>query len=79
MDSPNAELISSSGYKFETLSVLPDQWHPTPREYIENREEMVVNNYAQYCSVVKTCMGKAKLIIGGEVDASELIPSVMTS
>lgn len=79
MDSPNAELISSSGYKFETLSVLPDQWHPTPREYIENREEMVVNNYAQYCSVVKTCIGKAKLIIGGEVDASELIPSVMTS
>ncbi|MCJ1260259.1 decapping endonuclease targeting mRNA [Lobaria immixta] len=61
--------FENRGYKFETLSVLPDQWHPTPRDYIENREEMVVNNYAQYCSVVKTCIGKAKLIIGGEVDA----------
>lgn len=30
---------------------------------------MVVNNYAQYCSVVKTGIGKAKMIIGGEVDA----------
>lgn len=32
---------------------------------------MVVNNYAQYCSVVKTGFGKAKLVIGGEVDARE--------
>lgn len=30
---------------------------------------MVVNNYAQYCSVVKTGIGKAKMIIAGEVDA----------
>lgn len=33
---------------------------------------MVVNNYAQYCSVVKTGFGKAKIVIGGEVDAREL-------
>ena len=33
---------------------------------------MVVNNYAQYCSVVKTGIGKAKLVIGGEVDACTL-------
>lgn len=78
VDYPNIGLIYSSGYKFETLSVLPDPWHPTPREYIENREEMVVNNYAQYCSVVKTGIGQAKMIIGGEVDASELIPIAMT-
>ena len=58
-----------SGYKFETLSLLPDQWHPTSREYIEGREDMIVNNYAQYCSVVKTGIGKSRLIIGGEVDA----------
>jgi RAT1-interacting protein len=32
---------------------------------------MVVNNYVQYCSVVKTGFGKAKIIIGGEIDASE--------
>lgn len=76
MDSPITALISSPGYKFETLSVLPDQWDPTPREYIENREEMVVSNHAQYCSVVKTCFGKAKMIIGGEVDASKLMPKV---
>lgn len=30
---------------------------------------MVVNNYAQYCSVVKTSVGKARMILGGEVDA----------
>ena len=30
---------------------------------------MVVNNNAQYCSVVKTGIGKSRLIIGGEVDA----------
>lgn len=62
-------LITFVGYKFETLSVLPDQWDPTSRHYIEAREGMVVRNYAQYCSVVKTGIGKAKMIIGGEVDA----------
>lgn len=29
----------------------------------------MVNNYVQYCSVVKTGFGKAKIVIGGEVDA----------
>ena len=42
------------GYKFETLSLISDQWDMTSRELIENRENVVVNNYAQYCSVVKT-------------------------
>ncbi|KAL9104422.1 MAG: hypothetical protein Q9163_000628 [Psora crenata] len=69
-NSPRAKLcLMLTGYKFETLSVIPDQWHPTSREYIEGREDMIVNNYSQYCSVVKTGIGKAKLIIGGEVDA----------
>lgn len=49
--------------------MLPDQWDLTSRDFIENRESMIVNNYAQYCSVVKTGIGKAKMIIGGEVDA----------
>ena len=44
-------------------------WDHTPRDYIENREEAVVNNHAQYCSVVRTGIGKAKMVIGGEVDA----------
>lgn len=60
------------GYKFETLSLIPDQWDTTSRGFIETRENMAVNNYAQYCSVVKTGMGKAKMLIGGEVDACTL-------
>ncbi|KAA6407259.1 MAG: hypothetical protein FRX48_09061 [Lasallia pustulata] len=63
------DLMTYWGYKFETLSLLPDQWDPTTREFIETREDLVVNNYAQYCSVVRTGIGKAKLIMGGEVDA----------
>ncbi|MCJ1322973.1 decapping endonuclease targeting mRNA [Xylographa vitiligo] len=57
------------GYKFETLSLLPAPWHPTSREYIESRENEIVNNHAQYCSIVKTGIGKAKMILSGEVDA----------
>ena len=64
-------LITISGYKFETLSLIPDTWDATPRDVIENRENEVVNNHAQYCSIVKTSIGKAKLIIGGEVDAGK--------
>ena len=52
--------------------MIPDQWDKTPREFIETRENVVVNNYAQYCSVVKTGIGKAKMLIGGEVDACTL-------
>ena len=59
------------GYKFETLSLLPAPWDPTSREYIESREDEIVNNHAQYCSIVKTGIGKAKMILGGEVDAGE--------
>ena len=61
--------MSYWGYKFETLSLIPDQWDPTSRDFIESREDMIVNNYAQYCSVVKTGIGKAKMVLGGEVDA----------
>lgn len=64
------------GYKFETLSLIPSTWDATSREVIENRENEIVNNHAQYCSIVKTGIGKSKLILGGEVDAgtSPLIP-----
>ncbi|KAL8734484.1 MAG: hypothetical protein Q9166_001383 [cf. Caloplaca sp. 2 TL-2023] len=60
------DLMSYWGYKFETLSLLPAE---TSGDYIENREDLVVNNHAQYCSVVKTGIGKSRLILGGEVDA----------
>lgn len=62
--------VDLTGYKFETLSLLPEPWHQTSRDFIEGREDMMVRNHAQYCSVVKTGIGKARLIIGGEVDAS---------
>ncbi|KAH8200894.1 hypothetical protein TruAng_004980 [Truncatella angustata] len=56
-------------YKFETLSTIPATWAETSREYIENRDKEVVSNKAQYCSVVRTGLGKTVLCIGGEVDA----------
>jgi RAT1-interacting protein len=58
------------GYKFETLATLPAPWGETSREYIENRDRHVVNNKAQYCSVVRTGIGKTVICLGGEVDAS---------
>ncbi|KAJ5966065.1 decapping endonuclease targeting mRNA [Penicillium waksmanii] len=57
------------GYKFEVLSVLHKPWDPTTRAEIEGRQDEVVNNSAQYCSVVKTGMGNVRMILGGEVDA----------
>jgi RAT1-interacting protein len=65
------DLMSFWGYKFETLSLMPTPWPETSREYLEAREEEVVSNYAQYCSIVRTGFGKSKVIIGGEVDAVE--------
>ncbi|KIM94872.1 hypothetical protein OIDMADRAFT_106473 [Oidiodendron maius Zn] len=66
---PSQDMMSFWGYKFETLCLLPDTWGNTPREYIENRENETVNNYAQYCSVVKTGIGNTTIVLGGEVDA----------
>ncbi|KAF9892179.1 decapping endonuclease targeting mRNA [Aspergillus nanangensis] len=63
------DLMAYWGYKFETLSVLDQPWDPTSREEIENRPEQIVNNNAQYCSVVRTGIGSTRLVIGGEVDA----------
>ncbi|KAK7726948.1 decapping endonuclease targeting mRNA [Diaporthe eres] len=63
------EVMQFWGYKFETLATLPAPWGETSREYIEGREREVVNNKAQYCSVVRTGLGKTVLCLGGEVDA----------
>lgn len=57
------------GYKFETLSVLPKPLSECTRDEVESREMHVVNNHAQYCSIVRTGIGTTSLIIGGEVDA----------
>ncbi|KAJ6264805.1 hypothetical protein Dda_0957 [Drechslerella dactyloides] len=61
--------MSYWGYKFETLSTLSKPWADASREEIENRDREVVNNKAQYCSIVKTGFGSCSLIIAGEVDA----------
>lgn len=68
-NTPSQDLMSFWGYKFETLSLIPDFWHPTSRDYIESREDQIVDNHAQYCSIVRTGFGKIKMILGGEVDA----------
>ncbi|KAB5575971.1 dhp1-interacting protein [Coniochaeta sp. 2T2.1] len=63
------EVMQYWGYKFETLATLPNPWGETSRDYIENRDNLVVNNKEQYCSVVRTGIGKTILCLGGEVDA----------
>ncbi|KAI1391210.1 RAI1-domain-containing protein [Hypoxylon trugodes] len=57
------------GYKFETLCCLPRPWGEVSRDFIENRDKEIVSNKAQYCSVVRTGIGKTTLCLGGEVDA----------
>ncbi|KAH8588382.1 protein RAI1 [Bisporella sp. PMI_857] len=66
---PSQDMMSFWGYKFETLCLLPSTWAETSRDYIENRQSEIVNNYAQYCSIVRTGIGNTSLVIGGEVDA----------
>ncbi|KAI0019662.1 RAI1 like PD-XK nuclease-domain-containing protein [Xylariomycetidae sp. FL0641] len=63
------EVMTYWGYKFETLSCLPRPWGEVSREYIENRDGEIVNNKAQYCSVVRTGIGSSIMCLGGEVDA----------
>jgi RAT1-interacting protein len=62
-------LTTFTGYKFEVLSVLHKTWDECTRAEIEGRQSEVVNNSAQYCSVVKTGMGNVRMVLGGEVDA----------
>ncbi|KAI0490897.1 RAI1 like PD-XK nuclease-domain-containing protein [Xylaria cf. heliscus] len=63
------DVMTYWGYKFEALSCLPRPWGEVSREFIETRDELVVSNKAQYCSVVRTGIGKSVLCLGGEVDA----------
>ena len=63
-------VLTGPGYKFETLSTLSSPWGDATRDDIERRESEVVNNNAQYCSVVRTGIGSTTMVLGGEVDAS---------
>ncbi|OJD31619.1 protein rai1 [Diplodia corticola] len=56
------------GFKFETLYTIPDIWDNVSRDEIESRDDKIVSNYAQYCSIVKTGVGDMNIVIGGEVD-----------
>jgi len=66
---PSQDMMSYWGYKFETLCLMPDTWDATSRDYIEGRENEIVDNHAQYVSIVRTGIGNTTLVIGGEVDA----------
>jgi len=63
------ELMSYWGYKFETLATLPTIWDECSRDTIESRTTEIVNNKAQFCSIVKTAFADISLVLGGEVDA----------
>lgn len=63
------EVMQFWGYKFESLATIPHPWSETDREFIETRDSHRVSNKAQYCSVVRTGVGKTILCLGGEVDA----------
>ncbi|KAK0627033.1 RAI1 like PD-XK nuclease-domain-containing protein [Immersiella caudata] len=65
---PTQEMMQFWGYKFETLCTMPAPWGDTSREFIEGRENHTVNNKEQYCSVVRTGIGKTTICLGGEVD-----------
>lgn len=67
------------GYKFETLSLIPDVWDPVPRSYIESRSDRVVDNHAQYCSIVRTGFNDIKMVLGGEVDAGSTLTTFQTN
>lgn len=62
------ERCEFSGYKFETIATLPRPWADCSRQLIEKRNKKVVNNYEQYMSVVRTGIGKVKVLLAGEVD-----------
>ncbi|CAK7224089.1 decapping endonuclease targeting mRNA [Sporothrix curviconia] len=63
------DVMSYWGYKFEALATLPRPWGEVSRDEIEGRDNAVVSNKAQYCSVVRTGIGSTVLCLGGEVDA----------
>ncbi|EGV60564.1 decapping endonuclease targeting mRNA [Yamadazyma tenuis] len=60
--------LEYSGYKFEKLVMLPRPWSECSRATIESRPTQEVNNYEQLISVVRTGIGKTRMVLAGEVD-----------
>ncbi|RKF80663.1 Decapping nuclease rai1 [Golovinomyces cichoracearum] len=72
---PSQKMMRYWGYKFESLCLSPNKLNETSRDHIMAREENIVNNHAQYCSVVKTGFGNTSMILGGEVDGIKDVKS----
>ena len=62
------ELAMFTGYKFEELSTLTKTWDESTRQEIESRTKNIVDNFQQYCPIVKTQLGSSTIVMGGEVD-----------
>lgn len=57
-----------SGYKFETLATLSQPLPLVSRTTLEKRPKRLINNGDQYISLVRTGIGKCKILLGAEVD-----------
>lgn len=67
-ENERSKLMSYWGYKFEALATLPRPWGECTREEIEARPQKTVDNISEYCTVVRTGVGKTKVVLGAEVD-----------
>lgn len=66
-----SQLTMQTGYKFETLAMLDKPWSEASREDIEGRDDAIVENSSQYCSIVTTAIGPSTIVLGGEVDGGK--------
>lgn len=57
-----------SGYKFESLVTIPKPLPNVSRTSLEKRPKKIVNNGDQFISVVRTGVGRSKLVLGAEID-----------
>ncbi|KAJ1855700.1 decapping endonuclease targeting mRNA [Coemansia sp. RSA 2703] len=60
------EKLMYSGYKFETLCVVPET--PATDEMLKQRLEAVVDTHCEYCSVFETQLGSHRIVSGAEID-----------
>ncbi|CCF60084.1 hypothetical protein KAFR_0J00160 [Kazachstania africana CBS 2517] len=62
------DVNSYTGYKFEALTLLNEPIAFTERDSLDSRADACVSNGDEYVSVVKTGIGKHRVLMGGEVD-----------
>ena len=58
------------GYKFEKLMTVDSHPSKVTEEELKSRVESPVNTNVQYCTVVKTKLGRHSLVMGAEVDCT---------